>query len=128
MDARTSLTVVLAAGEGTRMRSGRPKVLHRMAGKSLIGHVLTAVGGAAGRVAVVIGPGREDVAAAVREEVPGAEVFVQAERRGTAHAVLSARAALMRPADEVLVVFADTPLITPATLDRLRAAVAAGVA
>ncbi|MFL5073450.1 MAG: bifunctional UDP-N-acetylglucosamine diphosphorylase/glucosamine-1-phosphate N-acetyltransferase GlmU [Xanthobacteraceae bacterium] len=128
MDERTSLTVVLAAGEGTRMRSSRPKVLHTMAGRPLIGHVLAAVGQAGGRVAVVIGPGREDVAAAVRRQVPGAEVFVQAERRGTAHAVLAAGDALARPADDILVVFADTPLITTATLERLRGAVAAGAA
>jgi bifunctional UDP-N-acetylglucosamine pyrophosphorylase / glucosamine-1-phosphate N-acetyltransferase len=129
MDARTSVTVVLAAGEGTRMRSRRPKVLHTMAGRPVIGYVLAAVGHAGGRVAVVVGPGREDVAAAVRQQVPGAEVFVQDERRGTAHAVLAARAALLaRPVDDILVVFADTPLITPATLDRLRGAVAAGAA
>src|SRR5262245_40094568 len=128
MNGRTSLTVVLAAGEGTRMRSRRPKVLHRIAGKPLIGHVLAAVGQAGGRVAVVIGPGREDVAASVRDEAPGVEVFVQNERRGTAHAVLAARQALTRPADDVLVVFADTPLIMPVTLARVRQAVAAGAA
>jgi bifunctional UDP-N-acetylglucosamine pyrophosphorylase / glucosamine-1-phosphate N-acetyltransferase len=127
MNARISLTVVLAAGEGTRMRSRRPKVLHTMAGKPLIAHVLAAVGHG-GRVAAVIGPGREDVAAAVRQRVPGAEVFVQPERRGTAHAVLTARDALARPADDILVVFADTPLIAPVTLERLRAAVGAGAA
>jgi bifunctional UDP-N-acetylglucosamine pyrophosphorylase/glucosamine-1-phosphate N-acetyltransferase len=128
MDARTSLAVVLAAGEGTRMRSKRPKVLHTMAGRPLIGHVLAAVAHAGARVAVVVGPGREDVAATVRKQVSDAEVFVQGERRGTAHAVLAAREALARPADDILVIFADTPLITQETLNRLRSAVAAGAA
>jgi bifunctional UDP-N-acetylglucosamine pyrophosphorylase / glucosamine-1-phosphate N-acetyltransferase len=94
----------------------------------LIGHVLASVCAAGGGVAVVVGPGREDVAAAVREQVQGAEVFVQAERLGTAHAVLAARPALAQPAETILVVFADTPLITPGTLRRLRSAVAAGAA
>jgi bifunctional UDP-N-acetylglucosamine pyrophosphorylase/glucosamine-1-phosphate N-acetyltransferase len=95
----------------------------------MLGHVLEAVRQAgAERVAVVIGPGREDTAAEVRKQAPDAEIFVQAERRGTAHAVLSARAALARPADDVVVAYADTPLVTAATLARLRAPLAEGAA
>ncbi|MBI5112914.1 MAG: bifunctional UDP-N-acetylglucosamine diphosphorylase/glucosamine-1-phosphate N-acetyltransferase GlmU [Rhodovulum sp.] len=126
--ARTCLTVVLAAGEGTRMRSSRPKVLHPLAGRTLLAHVLAAVATVGGRVAVVIGPDAEPVAAAVRGIAPEADVFVQAERRGTAHAVLAARAALARGADDVLVVFADNPLIRPETYAQLRAPLAAGAA
>ena len=122
---RTCLTVVLAAGEGTRMLSALPKVLHRIAGQSLLSHVMSAVRGAGGtRCAVVVGPAHDAVAVEARAELPDAEVFVQAERRGTAHAVLAAKAALARGYDDVLVVFGDTPLIRPQTLGLLRKALA----
>jgi bifunctional UDP-N-acetylglucosamine pyrophosphorylase / glucosamine-1-phosphate N-acetyltransferase len=121
------LVVVLAAGEGTRMRSLRPKVLHEIGGRSLIAHVLAAVGGLAGRTAVVVGPGQEAVVAAAKAVMPAAEFYVQQERRGTAHAVLAAKPALAQGADDVMVVFADTPLIAPQTIARLRGALAEGV-
>jgi bifunctional UDP-N-acetylglucosamine pyrophosphorylase/glucosamine-1-phosphate N-acetyltransferase len=126
MAARTCLTIVLAAGEGTRMRTRRPKVLHLIGGRSLIAHVLATVGEIGGPIAVVVGPGEATVVQAVRLAAPAADIFVQNERRGTAHAVLAARAALARGADDVLVVFADTPLITARTLSRLREALADG--
>jgi len=126
---RSCLAIVLAAGEGTRMRSGRPKVLHAVAGRSMLAHALAAVRSAgADHVAVVVGPGREDVAAAARREIPDAQIFVQNERLGTAHAVLAARAALGEGADDVIVAYADTPLIEPQTLGRLRAPLADGAA
>jgi bifunctional UDP-N-acetylglucosamine pyrophosphorylase/glucosamine-1-phosphate N-acetyltransferase len=108
------------------MRSSRPKVLHAIAGRTLLAHVLAAVGEAGGTSAVVIGPGRDDVAAAVRSASPDASVFVQSERRGTAHAVLAARAAIEQGCDDLLVVFADTPLVRPQTLTRLRTALVDG--
>jgi bifunctional UDP-N-acetylglucosamine pyrophosphorylase/glucosamine-1-phosphate N-acetyltransferase len=120
MRERTCLTIVLAAGEGTRMRATRPKVLHAIGGFALIAHVLAAVRETDGATAVVTGPGHDQVAAAVAAALPDAKIFVQAERRGTAHAVLAARAALAAGADDILVVFADTPLIRPQTLARLR--------
>ena len=126
MTARTCLAVVLAAGEGTRMRSSRPKVLHAIGGRTLIAHVLVAVGTTDGRTAVVVGPGQEPVVKAVKALVPGAEFYVQQERRGTAQAVLAAKAALVRGAQDVVVAFGDTPLITPQTIARLRGALAAG--
>jgi bifunctional UDP-N-acetylglucosamine pyrophosphorylase/glucosamine-1-phosphate N-acetyltransferase len=127
---RTCSTIVLAAGEGTRMRSSRPKVLHPIAGEPLIKHVLTAVGAAAAGsgVAVVIGPGADAVGKAVRAYLPGAEIFVQSERRGSGHAVLAARPALERGAQDILIVYGDTPLISPETLAGLRASLAAGAA
>ena len=125
--SRTCLAVVLAAGEGVRMRSSLPKVLHAIAGRSLLGHVLASAGQAgATDLAVVIGPGRPDVAAEALKHCPGAQIFVQHERLGTAHAVLAAKAALARGYDDVLVVFADTPLVTPQTLLAMRAALAQG--
>src|SRR4051794_5942351 len=114
MAERTCLAIVLAAGEGTRMRSRRPKVLHAVGGRPLIAHVLEAVRAAGGgAAAVVVGPDGEAVAAEARRVLPQAETFVQAERRGTAHAVLAAREAIARGGtrapDDVLVIFADTP-------------------
>jgi len=129
MAARTCLAIVLAAGEGTRMRSARPKVLHTVAGRSLLRHVLTAVAGIEpAAVAVVIGPGQDDVAAEARRVLPHAASFVQHQRRGTAHAVLAAKAAIERQFDDILVVYADTPLLRPATLRLLRAPLADGAA
>jgi bifunctional UDP-N-acetylglucosamine pyrophosphorylase / glucosamine-1-phosphate N-acetyltransferase len=127
MTARTCLAIVLAAGEGTRMRSARPKVLHPLAGRSLLAHVLGTVAQAGvTATAVVIGPGEEAVAAEVKRVSPDAERFVQQQRRGTAHAVLAARAAIERKPDDILIVYGDTPLVQPASLLRLRAAIADG--
>ena len=129
MNGRTGLTIVLAAGEGTRMLSSRPKVLHTVAGRSLLGHALSAVLTAGNTVlAVVLGPEHDDVSDESRLFAPDAQVFVQTERRGTAHAVLAARAALEQGADDVLVIFGDTPLIRPETLAKLRSALAEGAA
>jgi bifunctional UDP-N-acetylglucosamine pyrophosphorylase / glucosamine-1-phosphate N-acetyltransferase len=129
MTARTCLAIVLAAGEGTRMRSAWPKVLHPLAGRPLLAHVLGTINQAGvTATAVVIGPGEDAVAAEVKRVSPAAEWFVQPERRGTAHAVLAARAAIERQADEILIVYGDTPLVQPASLSRLRAAIANGAA
>lgn len=126
---RSLTAIVLAAGKGTRMRSDLPKVLHRVAGRSMLGHVLAAVQAAgAGRIAVVAEPGRDDVAAEIAREAPGAQVFPQAERLGTAHAVLAARAVLEAPDDDVVIAFGDTPLISAETFLRLRAPLAEGAA
>jgi bifunctional UDP-N-acetylglucosamine pyrophosphorylase / glucosamine-1-phosphate N-acetyltransferase len=128
MTARTCLSIVLAAGEGTRMRSMRPKVLHRVGQRPLITHVLSAVRAVSGATAVVVGPNQEAVAAEVKSVIPHAEIFVQSERRGTAHAVLAAKSAIARGADDILIVFADTPLIEADTLARMRASLADGAA
>jgi bifunctional UDP-N-acetylglucosamine pyrophosphorylase/glucosamine-1-phosphate N-acetyltransferase len=126
-NARACLTIALAAGEGTRMKSALPKVLHPVAGRPMLGHVLAACAGAgADALAVVVGPGRDDVAKAARAIAPGIEVFTQTERLGTAHATLAARPAIEKGFDDLLIVFGDTPLLTPDTLAALRAALAAG--
>jgi bifunctional UDP-N-acetylglucosamine pyrophosphorylase / glucosamine-1-phosphate N-acetyltransferase len=118
---RRCLAIVLAAGEGKRMRSTLPKVLHKVAGRSMLAHVLDSVARAgADAVAVVVGPRRDDVAAEARASAPEARIFVQAERLGTAHAVLAARDALAEGFDDVLVLFADTPLTRPETFAHLR--------
>jgi bifunctional UDP-N-acetylglucosamine pyrophosphorylase/glucosamine-1-phosphate N-acetyltransferase len=129
MSGRTCLAIVLAAGEGTRMRSSLPKVLHSVAGRTLLGHVLAAVNMTANAaIAVVLGPERDDVSAVAKANVRETQVFVQKERRGTAHAVLAARAAIEQGADDVLVIFGDTPLILPQTLAKLRSVIADGAA
>jgi bifunctional UDP-N-acetylglucosamine pyrophosphorylase/glucosamine-1-phosphate N-acetyltransferase len=129
MNARSSLTIVLAAGEGTRMRSSLPKVLHPVAGQSLLAHVLEASPkGAGAALAVVIGPDHGAVEAETRRLRPDARTFVQRERLGTAHAVLAARDAIIGGADDLLVVFGDTPLISAATFERLRAPLRKGAA
>lgn len=125
------LTVVLAAGKGTRMKSALPKVLHPIAGLPMLGHAMRSARAAgAGVMGVVVGPGMEVVARHARSEAQDVEIFVQEEQHGTAHAVLSARRLLERHGGDVLVLYGDTPLITGETLRRLRSALdeGAGVA
>ncbi|MCC2097405.1 MAG: bifunctional UDP-N-acetylglucosamine diphosphorylase/glucosamine-1-phosphate N-acetyltransferase GlmU [Hyphomicrobiales bacterium] len=121
--ARSCLAIVLAAGEGKRMQSAQPKVLHKVAGRSMLGHVLASVRDAgADAIAVVVGPDRGDVADEARSIVPHAEIYTQSERLGTAHAVLAAEASIARGYDDVLVVFADTPLVRSETFAMMRTA------
>jgi len=115
--------VVLAAGEGTRMRSARPKVLHPVAGRPMLNHALDAAGELEPeRIVVVVGPDMHSVADAAAPY----PVVEQTERLGTAHAVEAARPALGDlgddPRAEVLVIYGDTPLITADELERLSAA------
>lgn len=106
-----------------------PKVLHKIAGRSMLAHVLASVAASgASAVEVVIGPGREDVAAEARAIRHDAGIRVQAERLGTAHAVLAARDAMAGGYEDILVVYGDTPLVTPETLAALRKPLAAGAA
>ena len=129
MPTRSSLTVVLAAGEGTRMRSTLPKVLHHLAGQSLLAHVLQAAPSGAGTsLAVVIGPDQAAVAEEARRVRSDAQTVVQAERLGTAHAVLAAREVMTKGVDDLLVAFGDTPLISAETFERLRAPLRNGAA
>lgn len=129
MSRRPLLVVVLAAGQGTRMKSAHPKVLHKVGGRSMLGHVLALAKQLQPEaVAVVIGPGMDDVRAETLNNVPSAEVFVQEERKGTADAVLAARSALTRHQGDVIVLYADTPLLQLPTLEALRARLDAGAA
>ncbi len=121
------LCIILAAGKGIRMRSALPKVLHRLAGQSLLGHVLKAAQSAgASHTAVVVGPGQDQVGAEAQRIVPGCEVFVQSEQRGTADAVLAALPAIQRHRGDVVVVFADTPFLQSQTIGALRTKLASG--
>ncbi len=121
MARRSFLAIILAAGEGTRMRSATPKVMHKVAGDPMLGHVIRAARGAgADRMAVVVGPGAGAVEAFVGRAAPEASVHVQAERLGTAHAVLAAKKAFAPEPDDVIVLYGDSPLMTAETLKALR--------
>jgi bifunctional UDP-N-acetylglucosamine pyrophosphorylase/glucosamine-1-phosphate N-acetyltransferase len=122
--------VILAAGQGTRMRSDRHKVLHPIAAKPMLIHLLDTVDGlGAARRVVVVGKGREQIEAAVAHR--DVTTALQAEQKGTAHAVLMAREAMEGASGAVLILYGDTPFVTAATLrrmlDRLDAADAPGV-
>lgn len=127
MSQRPLLVVVLAAGQGTRMKSQLPKVLHKIGGRSMLGHVLAVAQSiGADALSVVVGPGMDVVRSEALAQAPGAKVFVQEVQRGTADAVLAAREALASHAGDVLVLYADTPLLPAATLEALRASLDAG--
>lgn len=129
MNQRTCLSIILAAGEGTRMKSTLPKVLHRIAGLPLVAHVAKAAQSAgAGNLALVVGHGGGKVRSAAESFAPEAEIFEQTERLGTAHAVLAARKAIERGHDDVLVMFGDTPLIDATALATARQRLADGAA
>jgi bifunctional UDP-N-acetylglucosamine pyrophosphorylase/glucosamine-1-phosphate N-acetyltransferase len=118
--------VILAAGQGKRMRSQLPKILHPLAGRPLLAHVLAAARAMAPhRIIVVHGNGAEQVRAAF----PDAQVewVLQAEQFGTGHAVQQAMPHIS-PEGEVLILYADVPLVRPATLKRLVDTARGGVA
>ncbi len=122
MTRRPLLIVILAAGKGTRMKSAVPKVMHRIAGRSMLGHALNVCQDlGAETIAVVVGPDMEDVRAAALQQVPDARVYIQERQDGTAGAVLAAREAIANHKGDVLVQYADTPLLTVGTLERLHA-------
>lgn len=126
--ARTCLTIVLAAGEGTRMKSSLPKVLHPVAGLPMAAHVAKAAAQAgATAMAIVIGREAEKVRAVMQSHDIDASYHEQTERLGTAHAVQAARDAIDAGHDDVLVMFGDTPLIQAETLQRAREVLATGV-
>ena len=115
--------IILAAGQGTRMNSDLPKVLHRIAGAPLLIHAMKSGGGLApDRTVIVAGHGAEAVAKAARDHDETVEVVIQSEQRGTGHAVLQALPALEGFEGRVIVLYGDTPLIRPETLERMLAA------
>ena len=127
MTVRPLLIIILAAGKGTRMKSARPKVLHKIAGRSMLAHVLDlAQSSAATSIAVVVGPQMEAVATEAKRLAPSAQIFVQHDQRGTADAVLAAREAIKNHNGDVIVLYADTPLIENETITRVTAALNEG--
>jgi bifunctional UDP-N-acetylglucosamine pyrophosphorylase/glucosamine-1-phosphate N-acetyltransferase len=107
--------VILAAGQGTRMKSGLHKVLHPIAGRPMLLHLLaTTETLSPERRVVVVGSGREQVEKAVAGK--NVDIAVQSEQLGTGHAVLQAKAALQGFAGDVLILYGDVPLVTAATM------------
>jgi len=117
--------VILAAGVGKRMRSSKPKVLHPLAGRPMIGHLMASVARLRPDVtAIVVGPEMDAVTAAAREAAPGLSVLpvVQRDRRGTGHAVQLTRRALAGHRGDVLILLGDGPTVLPETMKGLLAA------
>ena len=113
---RLEVAIILAAGEGTRMKSATSKVLHPIAGKPILEHVLRSVSKLeAHQVRVVVGAHRESVESALAEIAPAAIPVFQAERNGTGHAVQLALADISSDGT-VLILAGDTPLISSDTL------------
>ncbi|MFC4600555.1 bifunctional UDP-N-acetylglucosamine diphosphorylase/glucosamine-1-phosphate N-acetyltransferase GlmU [Cohnella hongkongensis] len=111
------MAIILAAGQGKRMKSKLYKVLHPVCGKPMVGHVLDAVRGAeCKRTVVVVGHGAEAVKAALGESV---EYALQAEQLGTGHAVRQAEALLGQEEGVTVVTYGDTPLVTAETIREL---------
>lgn len=122
-DTSPAAVVILAAGEGTRMKSRTPKVLHALGGRSLLGHAVAAAGDLApGRLVVVVGHAREEVGAAATAAAPHADIVVQERQLGTGHAVRTALESVGAMTGTVLVTYGDMPLLRAATLRQLVAA------
>lgn len=118
--------ILLAAGEGTRMQSDVPKVLHRVGGLPLFQHAIRSAGGMQGKCVIVVGHGGAQVAEAARGANPGILIAEQSEQRGTAHAVSQAAEVLSGAGGDTVVLYGDTPFIRPETLDRMNALRAGG--
>jgi bifunctional UDP-N-acetylglucosamine pyrophosphorylase/glucosamine-1-phosphate N-acetyltransferase len=125
--SRTCLAVILAAGDSTRMKSSMSKVLHPVAGRPMIAHVMQAIVGAGmGNAALVLGRDAERVEKAAQIGGIATSSFLQTERLGTGHAVLAAREAIAKGYDDVVVAYGDVPLITPAPFAAAREKLAEG--
>jgi len=120
-DASRSLAVLLlAAGKGTRMKSRHPKVLHELWGRPMLAYPVAAAQALAPeRLLAVVGHGAESIRARFGE---GLEFVLQAEQRGTGHAVLQCRESLQGFDGDLLILYGDTPLLRSETLERMRAA------
>ncbi len=115
--------IVLAAGQGTRMLSELPKVMHPIGGVPMFRHALASGAALAPeKTVLVVGHGAEAVEVAARDIDPAITISRQTEQRGTAHAVLSAATALEGAEGDTLVLYGDTPFIRPETLERMAAA------
>ena len=124
---RTCLAIVLAAGESTRMKSSMSKVLHPVAGRPMIAHVVESlVNASITSATLVLGRDADAVKAAAGRNDIELSAFLQTERLGTGHAVLAAKDAIAKGYDDILVVFGDTPLITAAPLLAARKGLADG--
>ncbi|EUB95627.1 Bifunctional protein glmU [Rhizobium sp. CF080] len=125
--SRSCLAVILAAGDSTRMKSSMSKVLHPIAGRPMIAHVMAAVASTGvTEAALVVGRDADGVAKAGAVNGVSVEAFLQTERRGTGHAVLTAKQAITRGYDDILVAYGDVPLVTSAPFAEAREKLAVG--
>ena len=117
----TVSVVILAAGQGTRMQSDLPKVLHQVGGAPLLSHAMTSAAALApSRLVVVAGHGAEDVTRAALAQDPEAKIVLQTAQLGTGHAVQQAQEALADVDGDVIVLYGDTPFVQPETLRAMR--------
>jgi len=115
--------VILAAGQGTRMNSDLPKVLHPVAGAALLHHAMRSAASLEPEHTVIVaGHGADQVKTCAEEHSPEAKTVLQLEQLGTAHAVLQARPVLQDFDGDILVLYGDTPFIRPETLAKMTAA------
>ncbi len=112
--------IILAAGLGTRMKSTKPKVLHELLGRTLLGHVLRSTKAVSpGRRIVVVGAAADQVTAHLEAHAPDVQTVFQAEQLGTGHAVRIALESVPELTGTVIVACGDAPLLRPDTMDRL---------
>lgn len=115
--------IILAAGQGSRMKSDRPKVLHNIAGVPMLWHAMQrAQQIEAERTIVVVGHGKDETTVAANAFDPDADVVWQAEQNGTGHAVQQAASALQSFDGDAIVLYGDTPFVRPETLEKMLAA------
>lgn len=112
--------IILAAGKGTRMKSELPKVMHKIAGRAMVGHVMhTALDAGLTNLTLVVAPGMHEVRSYASSVDETANFAVQEQQLGTGHAVLCAKEALKKFDGNLIVLYGDTPLITSETLNHL---------
>ncbi|MFN8930414.1 MAG: NTP transferase domain-containing protein, partial [Alphaproteobacteria bacterium] len=115
--------IILAAGRGTRMKSELPKVMHQVAGRAMVGHVMyTALEAGLSPLTLVVAPGMHTVRSYATTVDETVRIAVQEEPLGTGHAVRAARESLKDFEGNLLVLYGDTPLLTSATISRLNEA------
>ena len=123
MNGKNLGIIILAAGEGTRMKSAVPKVLHRIAGKPMLGHVIDAAKALnPSKIVVITGHGRDLVEGYIQNQFESVESAVQDPQNGTGHAVMMAREAFAGFDGDILILLGDCPLIQAETLNNLVAA------
>lgn len=123
----TTAFIILAAGQGTRMKSDLPKVLHKVAGAPLVAHAIKAAEQVdTGQIVAVVGHGADKVRDALAKDFPKVEIAEQTERLGTAHAVQQAQGILADHQGDAIVLYGDTPFVRAETLQQMLAARAAG--
>ncbi|MCT4657118.1 MAG: bifunctional UDP-N-acetylglucosamine diphosphorylase/glucosamine-1-phosphate N-acetyltransferase GlmU [Cohaesibacter sp.] len=127
MTLRSCQAIILAAGQGTRMKSSKPKVLHEVAHLPMVCHVAkSALGAGCDQLSLVVGPDMEQVHDSVKKIHSNIVAHSQIERLGTAHAVLAAQADLLDPCDDVIILYGDTPLVRTETIEQMRKNLAGG--